>query len=242
MLTPTWPRKKATTRTIRSPPLLSRSDRRSRNVSETPPLCQNPHHEKDGKARKSPLPGLRVSSIPSPMLLSPVASPWGSDVAGKAAPSIGICAVEVFFPGPMQKAFALQLICLSRSAFPAKKGPDGLALPNNYCDFCLGDSKINKKTGQPEELVSCSDCGRSGKGGGKSILSTAGIAKNIPSVFACPEKPGIRVGAGEKVVFFPAVEFFPNPVVAWAAFLPSPAFTCVLPASQGTPPACSSPP
>ncbi|NWT07376.1 REQU protein, partial [Mionectes macconnelli] len=47
--------------------------------------------------------------------------------------------------------------------FPlAKKGPDGLALPNNYCDFCLGDSKINKKTGQPEELVSCSDCGRSG--------------------------------------------------------------------------------
>ncbi|PKU27404.1 zinc finger protein ubi-d4 [Limosa lapponica baueri] len=47
----------------------------------------------------------------------------------------------------------------------SKKGPDGLALPNNYCDFCLGDSKINKKTGQPEELVSCSDCGRSGNGG-----------------------------------------------------------------------------
>lgn len=47
----------------------------------------------------------------------------------------------------------------------AKKGPDGLALPNNYCDFCLGDSKINKKTGQPEELVSCSDCGRSGTSG-----------------------------------------------------------------------------
>ncbi|XP_069064163.1 zinc finger protein ubi-d4 isoform X2 [Pleurodeles waltl] len=44
----------------------------------------------------------------------------------------------------------------------SKKGPDGIALPNNYCDFCLGDSKINKKTGQSEELVSCSDCGRSG--------------------------------------------------------------------------------
>uniref|UniRef100_A0A1A8HUE4 D4, zinc and double PHD fingers family 2 n=1 Tax=Nothobranchius kuhntae TaxID=321403 RepID=A0A1A8HUE4_NOTKU len=43
-----------------------------------------------------------------------------------------------------------------------KKGPDGLALPNNYCDFCLGDSKTNHKTGQSEELVSCSDCGRSG--------------------------------------------------------------------------------
>lgn len=33
---------------------------------------------------------------------------------------------------------------------------------NNYCDFCLGDSLENKKTAQPEELVSCSDCGRSG--------------------------------------------------------------------------------
>ncbi|XP_032803650.1 zinc finger protein ubi-d4-like isoform X9 [Petromyzon marinus] len=43
----------------------------------------------------------------------------------------------------------------------AKKGPDGLANPNNYCDFCLGGSVENKKTGQPEELVSCSDCGRS---------------------------------------------------------------------------------
>lgn len=31
-----------------------------------------------------------------------------------------------------------------------------------YCDFCLGDSTENKKTGTQEELVSCSDCGRSG--------------------------------------------------------------------------------
>ncbi|XP_023027415.1 zinc finger protein ubi-d4 isoform X2 [Leptinotarsa decemlineata] len=34
--------------------------------------------------------------------------------------------------------------------------------PSPYCDFCLGDSKVNKKTGIQEELVSCSDCGRSG--------------------------------------------------------------------------------
>ncbi|XP_076448356.1 zinc finger protein ubi-d4 A-like [Babylonia areolata] len=33
---------------------------------------------------------------------------------------------------------------------------------NSYCDFCLGDSYENKKTHQAEELVSCSDCGRSG--------------------------------------------------------------------------------
>lgn len=31
-----------------------------------------------------------------------------------------------------------------------------------YCDFCLGDSDENKKTGESEELISCSDCGRSG--------------------------------------------------------------------------------
>ncbi|KAE8587256.1 hypothetical protein XENTR_v10021910 [Xenopus tropicalis] len=42
-----------------------------------------------------------------------------------------------------------------------RKGTDGAILSNNYCDFCLGDSSINKKSGQPEELVSCADCGRS---------------------------------------------------------------------------------
>lgn len=30
-----------------------------------------------------------------------------------------------------------------------------------YCDFCLGGANENKKTNRPEELVSCSDCGRS---------------------------------------------------------------------------------
>ncbi|XP_077862224.1 cer-d4 protein isoform X2 [Saccoglossus kowalevskii] len=38
----------------------------------------------------------------------------------------------------------------------------GIAAPNNYCDFCLGDASENKKTGVSEELISCSDCGRSG--------------------------------------------------------------------------------
>ncbi|XP_076815577.1 zinc finger protein DPF3-like isoform X2 [Clavelina lepadiformis] len=36
------------------------------------------------------------------------------------------------------------------------------AQSNSYCDFCLGDADENKKTGTPEELISCSDCGRSG--------------------------------------------------------------------------------
>lgn len=45
----------------------------------------------------------------------------------------------------------------------AQKGPDGVIIPNDYCDFCLGDQGSNRKTGQAEELVSCSDCGRSGE-------------------------------------------------------------------------------
>ena len=44
-----------------------------------------------------------------------------------------------------------------------KVGPDGKIESSDYCDFCLGDSAENKKTGEAEELVSCSDCGRSGK-------------------------------------------------------------------------------
>ncbi|XP_041362515.1 zinc finger protein ubi-d4-like [Gigantopelta aegis] len=44
----------------------------------------------------------------------------------------------------------------------AGKSTEGKPELNNYCDFCLGDATDNKKTQQPEELVSCSDCGRSG--------------------------------------------------------------------------------
>uniref|UniRef100_A0A6I8PHL0 Double PHD fingers 3 n=1 Tax=Ornithorhynchus anatinus TaxID=9258 RepID=A0A6I8PHL0_ORNAN len=48
-----------------------------------------------------------------------------------------------------------------------QKGPDGSVIPNNYCDFCLGGSNMNKKSGRPEELVSCADCGRSAHLGGE---------------------------------------------------------------------------
>lgn len=51
---------------------------------------------------------------------------------------------------------------MSTLSLAPKKGPNGLAPPNDYCDFCLGDSNMNQKTGLSEELVSCSDCGRSG--------------------------------------------------------------------------------
>ncbi|CAG0914591.1 unnamed protein product [Notodromas monacha] len=42
------------------------------------------------------------------------------------------------------------------------RGGDGRMAPSAYCDFCLGDAELNKKTSKSEEMVSCSDCGRSG--------------------------------------------------------------------------------
>lgn len=50
----------------------------------------------------------------------------------------------------------------SNSSVFGMEGPK-LNAPNSYCDFCLGDVSENKKTGGQEELVSCADCGRSGK-------------------------------------------------------------------------------
>ncbi|KAL1517520.1 hypothetical protein ABEB36_001276 [Hypothenemus hampei] len=47
--------------------------------------------------------------------------------------------------------------------------------PSPYCDFCLGNSNQNKKTGGVEDLVSCHDCGRSGKGG--TVFSSDNAAK-----------------------------------------------------------------
>ncbi|KAK2088332.1 hypothetical protein P7K49_034239 [Saguinus oedipus] len=51
----------------------------------------------------------------------------------------------------------------------AKKAPDGTVIPNGYCDFCLGGSK---KTGCPEDLISCADCGRSDGSGAMAAGDT----------------------------------------------------------------------
>ncbi|XP_043236160.1 zinc finger protein ubi-d4-like isoform X6 [Amphibalanus amphitrite] len=50
----------------------------------------------------------------------------------------------------------------AKAAQPPVEGEKKRTAPSLYCDFCLGDAQHNKKTGAPEELVSCSDCGRSG--------------------------------------------------------------------------------
>lgn len=72
----------------------------------------------------------------------------------------------------------------------AQKGPDGTVIPNNYCDFCLGGSNMNKKSGRPEELVSCADCGRSGECG--PFLHRVHIAQDL----FCLSPSAILLGKG----------------------------------------------
>ncbi|KAM7163453.1 zinc finger protein DPF3 isoform 8-T13 [Macrochelys suwanniensis] len=64
-----------------------------------------------------------------------------------------------------------------------QKGPDGAIIPNNYCDFCLGGSSMNKKSGCPEELVSCSDCGRSAHLGREGRKEEAAPARTTEDLF-----------------------------------------------------------
>ncbi|XP_030854444.1 zinc finger protein ubi-d4 B isoform X5 [Strongylocentrotus purpuratus] len=55
----------------------------------------------------------------------------------------------------------LEPVADPREVSKSSKGGGGPET-NNYCDFCLGDATENKKTQTPEDLISCSDCGRSG--------------------------------------------------------------------------------
>lgn len=44
-----------------------------------------------------------------------------------------------------------------------EKRSKGKLPPHRLCDFCLGDSTMNKKLCKPEKMVACCKCGRSGK-------------------------------------------------------------------------------
>ncbi|KAH0520943.1 Zinc finger protein DPF3 [Microtus ochrogaster] len=74
---------------------------------------------------------------------------------------------------------------ISHERKQTQKGPDGTVIPNNYCDFCLGGSNMNKKSGRPEELVSCADCGRSAHlgGEGRKEKEAAAAARTTEDLF-----------------------------------------------------------
>ena len=63
-------------------------------------------------------------------------------------------------PAPAAAAAAVEKVPVMLQPPPSLLGKP-CAKPNPYCDFCLGEDSANKKTGKPEKMVSCADCGRS---------------------------------------------------------------------------------
>lgn len=87
-------------------------------------------------------------------------------------------AMKFCLPFWIRLCIHVELYSISQDASPciSKRSDKTKANPSPYCDFCLGNEESNKKSGQPEELVSCSDCGRSGMFNQFCILSLQGSA------------------------------------------------------------------
>ena len=66
-------------------------------------------------------------------------------------------------PGSPMVESNIQPTVITSTVAITKESNSGIANPNDYCDFCLGDATKNKKTLMSEELLSCADCGRCGE-------------------------------------------------------------------------------
>ncbi|KAJ1072492.1 hypothetical protein K5549_011718 [Capra hircus] len=95
----------------------------------------------------------------------------------------------------------------SQRKHTAKKAPDGTVIPNGYCDFCLGGSK---KTGCPEDLISCADCGRSGH---PSCLQFT-----VNMTAACPTESYKTQTTNDKLMVLKGV--WCGPGASWAGLTP----------------------
>ncbi|XP_013138224.1 PREDICTED: zinc finger protein ubi-d4-like [Papilio polytes] len=92
--------------------------------------------------------------------------------AGRGRKRAGQGTLPYEVPGDAEKPYGCELCGAKYKTRPGltyhfththkEAGGGSAASPSPYCDFCLGDDRENKKTGTPEKLVSCSDCGRSG--------------------------------------------------------------------------------
>ncbi|KAJ8710682.1 hypothetical protein PYW08_009197 [Mythimna loreyi] len=127
--------------------------RDSRPGAHTPPALQPPPLQPATEYQDTGLPAPPVRRASPPP--RPASADTSSSDSAHVPLSAAVHAVAPTAPVP------------SASAAPEIKEPGDVAKakeasPSPYCDFCLGDDRENKKTGTPEELVSCSDCGRSG--------------------------------------------------------------------------------
>ncbi|KAJ8710210.1 hypothetical protein PYW07_009576 [Mythimna separata] len=145
--------------------------RDSRPGAHTPPALQPPPLQPATEYQDSYVtflnnPAVGAAGLPAPPVrrASPPPRPASADTSSSDSAHVPLSAAV--------HAAAPSAPVPSASAAPEIKEPGDVAKakeasPSPYCDFCLGDDRENKKTGTPEELVSCSDCGRSGKRRGR---------------------------------------------------------------------------
>ncbi|KAJ0171419.1 hypothetical protein K1T71_012969 [Dendrolimus kikuchii] len=145
--------------------------RDSRGGAHTPPVSQLPPAQPATEYQDSYVtflnnPGVGAASAPPPVVrrLSPPPRPASADTSSSDSahaplvpPGTAAAAAAAAAPAPASASASASAPGPGPTAGPATE-----VSPSPYCDFCLGDDRENKKTGTPEELVSCSDCGRSG--------------------------------------------------------------------------------
>ncbi|XP_046989323.1 zinc finger protein ubi-d4 isoform X1 [Schistocerca americana] len=122
----------------------SRRGRQSQVQSPVPPVSSQPQQPPQQPPPTQPPPHAPVLSVVPPPVVPPMV-PEETPSTITTSPAAPI----------LDKKPAADVMTL----MPEEKDR---AAPSPYCDFCLGDAQENKKTGHSEELVSCSDCGRSG--------------------------------------------------------------------------------
>ncbi|XP_047109552.1 zinc finger protein ubi-d4 isoform X2 [Schistocerca piceifrons] len=122
----------------------SRRGRQSQVQSPVPPVSSQPQQPPQQPPPTQPPPHAPVLSVVPPPVVPPMV-PEETPSTITTSPAAPI----------LDKKPATDVMTL----MPEEKDR---AAPSPYCDFCLGDAQENKKTGHSEELVSCSDCGRSG--------------------------------------------------------------------------------
>jgi len=135
-------------------PESSRSQRAAKRGS-MPPTPGTPGHP---MMQGPPGMGHPPAHMPGHLPILP-APPPGHPMHGMQGPPPGAQGGPNGYPGhhPNIPGYQPILPAPPKSQPPLKAGVE----PSEFCDFCLGGD-INKKTGLPEELVSCAECGRSG--------------------------------------------------------------------------------
>ncbi|XP_073962811.1 LOW QUALITY PROTEIN: zinc finger protein ubi-d4-like [Choristoneura fumiferana] len=152
----------------------SRDSRAGAHTPPAPPAPTNEYQDSYVTFLNNPggAPAAEAKPAGAPRRPSPPPRPASADTSSSdsalaphpAAPAAVPAAPAAPAPAPARPQLPSAAVAAAAAVAAQPKLKEGVvkASPSPYCDFCLGDDRENKKTGTPEELVSCSDCGRSG--------------------------------------------------------------------------------